>query len=49
MGLQTAGEDTEQVAAWDELRRELEDTGTVRAEEHPRRPPRKRAARKARQ
>lgn len=49
MGLQTAGEDTEQVAAWDELRRELENAGTVRAEEHPRRPPRKRAARKARQ
>ena len=49
MGLQTAGEDTEQVAAWDELRRELEDAGNVRAEEHPRRPPRKRAARKARQ
>lgn len=49
MGLRAAGEDTEQVAVWGELRRELEDTGTVRAEERPRRPPRKRAARKARQ
>lgn len=49
MGLRAAGEDTEQAAAWGELRRELEDTGTVRAEERPRRPPRKRAARKARQ
>ncbi|MDO4768714.1 MAG: polynucleotide adenylyltransferase PcnB [Pseudomonadota bacterium] len=49
MGLRAAGEDTEQAAAWGELRRELEDTGTVHAEERPRRPPRKRAARKARQ
>lgn len=49
MGLRAAGEDTEQAAAWGELRRELEDAGTVRAEERPRRPPRKRAARKARQ
>lgn len=49
MGLRAAGEDTEQAAAWGELRRELEDAGTVRAEERPRRPPRKHAARKARQ
>lgn len=49
MGLRAAGEDTEQAAAWGELRRELEDAGTVSAEERPRRPPRKRAARKARQ
>jgi poly(A) polymerase len=49
MRLLVEGRDTEDTSAWSELRREMEDDGTVRSNKgKPRRAPRKRPARRAR-